>query len=294
MGKILIIGASGFIGGRLYTYLKNVDQKLEVMGTYYSNKRFPELIYLDVTDYLSLKSLIINNKFDFIFLLSGIKDLKSCESDYNKTYILNYMPIEYIIDIIESNKLHTKLIFMSSDYVFDGLKGNYTDDDIPNPNTNYGRTKFLAEQSLLKSKISYKIVRSSAVVGKGGTFFDWIIEQFNSCQVELFSNVYFTPTPVTFLCEVLYRLIIDFDTIDKSILHIVGEKKMSRYDFGVMVYEFYKSKLNMKTNVNLVPKELQLENTLFRRDLSMIQSTFVRRYQNRKFEDYIKEEISNV
>jgi dTDP-4-dehydrorhamnose reductase len=204
------------------------------------------------------------------------------------------MPVEYVVDIIESNKLHTKLIFMSSDYVFDGSKGNYKDDDIPNPNTNYGITKFLAEQLLLQSKISHKIVRSSAVVGKGGTFYNWIIEQFNNCQVELFSNVYFTPTPASFLCEVLYRLIIDFDSIDKNILHIVGEKKMSRYEFGVMVYEFYKNKLNMKKNVKLVPKELQLEHTFFRRDLSMIQSTFVRRYQNRKFEDYIKEEISNV
>jgi len=295
MKKILIIGASSFIGSRLYIYLKTIKQKLEIVGTYYSNKLLPELIYLDITNLSSLKSCIINKKFDFIILFSGIKDLKSCESDYNKAYILNYMQIKYIIDIIESNKLDTKVIFMSSDYVFDGLNGNYTDKDMPNPNTNYGRTKFLAEQALSKSNINYKIIRSSAVMGKGGVFFDWFLEQLNnSDEIELFNNVYFTPTLVLFLCEMIYKLLIDFDTIHENVLHIVGEKRMSRYEFGKIVYEFYRNSLNMKINVKLIPKEIELEHTFFRRDLSMIPSEFVKKQQNRKFEDYIKEEILNV
>ena len=294
MKKISIIGASSYIGRRLYSFFKSNKGDFKVEGTYYSNKSFPELTQLNVTNFTDLEFYLKNNDFDFVILLSGIKDVKKCELNYNLAYNLNVRPISYIIDIVKKNNFKTGVIFMSSDYVFDGMRGDYSDKDKPNPNTNYGKTKFLAEQELLKSGINYKIVRTSAVMGKGGVFFDWIIKEFNkSNEIELFSNVYFTPTPLLFLCEMIYNLIIQFNSVTEKILHIVGERKMSRYEFGNLIYEIYKNNLNFKSTPNLVPKEMNFTNTFFQKDLSMLHSNFVKINQIRKLEDYLEEEIEN-
>ena len=255
---------------------------------------FPEhcgyLDYLDVTDIKQLRQYLLSVKPRFLILLAGTKDVKLCEKDYDFAYKLNTQPTKDIIKIIEKNRIETKLLFFSSDYVFDGEKGFYKTTDTPNPNTNYGKTKLLAEKALLRSKIDFKIVRSGAVMAKGTNFFDWFTESLKKQQdIKLFSNTYFSPTPVNFLNEMVLEIIIAYDEIADRIIHIVGEKRMSRYDFGKFLSSFYKDK-----KATIQPEAVDFSKFTFQKDLSLIRSDFVIEKQNVPLESYIEKLILDV
>jgi len=287
--KISIIGASGFIGYRLYKYLIRFDN-FEIKGTYNLNKK-SYLERVDITNKKSLQSYLLRETPDFILWIAGNKNIKGCEGDYNFAYNINTKPIEYLVDIINNNYeiIKPKILFFSADYVFDGDSGDYRDNDRPNPMTNYGKTNLVAEKVLEKSVIDYKIIRTAAVMGKGGTFFDWLLKIINEeKEIGLYSNTYFSPTPIEFLNENIKNIIINYEKIESKIIHIVGEKSLSRYEFASKL-----AKLIKKTMLNFYPQEANIEFSLFQRNLSLIQSDFIRKNQKKNLWEYIKEEVEN-
>lgn len=287
--KISIIGASGFIGYRLYKYLINFDN-FEVKGTYNLNKKYLYLEKVDITNKKSLQYYLLRETSDFVLWIAGNKNIKECERDYNFAYKINTRPIEDLVNIICNYKIDTKVLFFSTNYVFEGKDGNYKDnDDRKNPKTNYGKTKLLAENILENSALDYKIVRTSAVMGRGGTFFDWLLKIMNEEKIiKLYSNIYFSPTPIEFINENIKYIVDNYDKIESKVIHLVGEKHLSRYEFGVKLI-----KLLQKDNIKYYPQEVNLEFLLFQKDLSLIQSDFIRTNQKRNLWEYIKEEVEN-
>lgn len=86
-----------------------------------------------------------------------------CENDKENCYDLNVNAVQYLADICSEIDAH--LIHISTDFIFDGVKGNYTEEDTPNPLSYYGETKLLSEQLLVNSTISYSILRTILVYG---------------------------------------------------------------------------------------------------------------------------------
>lgn len=288
MKKIVIIGASGFIGSALFNYLsQKLSSDYVVKGTYFSNKKADELLYLDITDSEQIEQYLLIEKPDFILMLAGNKDVKKCEMDYSFAYQMNTQPVECIVDAIKKHELDTKLIFFSTDYVFDGEKGNYTNKDIPNPITNYGKTKLLAERVLFESNIDFKIIRTGAVMGKNGIFFDWLLRALNiENNVSVFDNVFFSPTPIQLLNEIVCALILNYENIPEKLLHIVGDQRLNRYQFAMMISRLVETKC-----ANLVPENANFEQSLFHKDLSLNQSDFVRERQTKSLDEYLENEV---
>lgn len=288
MIKISIIGASGFIGYRLYKYLIRFNN-FEVQGTYNLNKKNLYLKKVDITDKKNLQNYLLQETPDFILWLSGCKDIKKCEDDYNFAYGVNTKPIEDLVSIIYQSKISTKVLFFSTNYVFEGIDGNYQDNDKQNPKTNYGKTKALAENILRESLLDYKIIRTSTVMGRGGTFFDWLLKVINEGkEIKLYSNIYFTPTPLEFLNENIKNIIDNFDKIESKIIHLVGEKRLSKYEFSVKL-----AKLIKQENIKFYPQEVNLESPWIQRDLSLLQSNLVKRNQVKYFWDYMEKEVKD-
>ena len=287
MTKISIIGASGFIGYRLYQYLIRFNN-FEVQGTY----NFKKNLYLkkvDITNHKNLQNYLLQETPDFILWLSGCKDINKCENDYNFSYGINTKPIEDLVSILYQSKISTRVLFFSTNYVFEGIEGNYQDNAKQNPRTNYGKTKTLAENILRESSLDYKIIRTSAIMGRGGTFFDWLLKAINEeKEINLYSNIYFTPTPLEFLNENIKNMIDNFDKIESKIIHLVGEKRLSKYEFAIELAKLVKQK-----NIKIYPQEVNLESPWIQRDLSLLQSNLVKRNQVKYFWDYIEKEVKD-
>jgi dTDP-4-dehydrorhamnose reductase len=285
--SILIIGASGYLGQALYRYFQQTfSGKYLVTGTYYSGLPPGNLEKLDITSFGELEEVLVRLAPDFIVLAVGDKNVQGCEDDYSRAYDLNTRPVESIISIISRYGLSSRLIYLSTDYVFDGKTGQYQDSDTPNPTTNYGKTKYLAEQALIKSGVRFKIVRTAAVMGKGGTFFGWLIQKLkNEKQVSMYDNVFFSPTPLQFLVEMIGATLENYESIPQNILHIVGEKRISRYQFALLVSSILKSDVRIYAEKNLD------RSMLFQPDLSMVPSDIINTWRKRDFEDYLKDEI---
>jgi len=251
--KIAIIGASGFIGSALYySFLKKI-KKSNLIGTYYKNY-IPGTHYFDASNPDNIKDFF--QKFrdiDFIILSHGSKDLAKCESDYASAYENN---VQQTINIVKSAKYfnkRTKIIFISSNYVFDGKRGLYEEYDKKNPKTIYGKTKSLAEDYLFNQDIPWTIVRTSSVIGLRSTFIKWIKQESkNKKRISLYNNVKINPTPLTMLTEFFNLLIFDTQPnyINNQIFHFVSKEIESKYSFVINNYETLGLKVKIDPIIN--------------------------------------------
>lgn len=255
MQKIAIIGAYGFIGHHLLNYFLD---KYNIVA--------PTKKELDITVKEDWARFLKKENPEFVILLAGSKNVKELEKDWEYAYKINTQSVINYIQSVEENGIKSKLIYFSSDYVFDGSIGNYTSDDLPSPITNYGKSKLLSEQALQASRINYKIIRTSAVMGEGGVFYEWLIKLLKTEKyIDMYSNVFFTPTDINLLIRNIEKIINNYDCINKNILHVVGEESLSRYNFACHI------KKTMQNAVAEIKKiQIDTSHSTFEKNLTML------------------------
>ncbi|MGK4578721.1 SDR family oxidoreductase [Kitasatospora sp. HPMI-4] len=157
--RILLLGASGFVGGGLWTAL---SARHEVVGTF-AARRVPGLVPLDLRDERALAGLAGGGGFDLVVHAAGLVPLEAAEGDPGRAHALNVRPVEVLLDAVRTSA--AKVVFLSSDYVFDGTRSQYTEDDPRSPVNVYGRTKAAAEDLLLADG-THLVVRIPMVFGR--------------------------------------------------------------------------------------------------------------------------------
>jgi len=284
---VAIIGASSFIGNSLYNACIEKLPQFTPIGTFFSHKKNNTYVFLDVKKKDEIENFLTQYNPNYIIIVSGIKDVKRCEDDFTFAMSLNVQPVKDLVDLIGKLSLQCKVLFISSDYVFDGETGNYRDDDPPNPKTNYGLTKLLAEKILTSSSINYKIVRTSAVIGKGSPFFDWLMEALKKNEkIEVFDDVFFSPTPISMFVESMIKLLENYDSIVERIIHISGGKRISRYNFATFI------KTICSSDSILIPINGMSTGSLFQHDLSLCSSNLLKDWDLGNVEEYFQQEIA--
>jgi dTDP-4-dehydrorhamnose reductase len=260
--KILILGASGFIGSYLSAHLTN--QGFTVIGTYKGHLR-PNLIHLDLLDKNEVNGVLGKINPDVVILLSGTKDVARCEKDPSFAMDLNYQTVRNFVDSCVSNKKNPRLIFFSTDYVFDGLRGSYRTTHLTGARTMYGLSNVIAEKVLQSSGLPCLVLRVSAIMGKTGGFYKWLESKLKQGErVELFENTFFSPTSIGHVCRFVG------DEVDKGseryqIRHLNDGYRMSRYQFGIAVARA----LGVPESL-VVPTVADFNATHFQPDLSLL------------------------
>ena len=145
--KILITGASSYVGARIYSDLK---KKFEVIGTYYTNKLFPELELLDIRNKSEVEKFVQKTKPDIIIHIAANASGSWCEQNPEQAIAINQAGTQNITDA--ANDFNAKVIFISS------LA-------IANVESLYGRTKIAGENFVKNVKEGYVILRPSLIVG---------------------------------------------------------------------------------------------------------------------------------
>lgn len=158
--KILVTGANGQLGWDVVKKLQK--QNIECYAA--RRKDF------DLVDFKATKEFIINYMPDAVIHCAAYTAVDKAEDEQGLCYLVNASATENIAEICQ--KINAKMMYISTDYVFDGTKdGFYEVDDKPNPINVYGKTKLLGEKAVQRILDKYFIVRISWVFGKHGNNF---------------------------------------------------------------------------------------------------------------------------
>lgn len=237
MKKILIVGASGLVGGNCRQYF--TEKKLEVIGTHLN---FPTEYthYFDATNLEDSKNEFVLNQieqFDCIIHCGALTHVDYCEDNIEESYQKTVDSTKKLLGIASEEKI--KFIYISTDYVFDGESGPYKEEDTTNPINVYGKHKLEAEREVIKlKKNNYLIARITNVYGKeirGKNFVSRIINNtLSNKKLKLPVDQYATPVSAYDVARALYKLIID----DKQgIYHIGSTDYMNRYQLASKVVD---------------------------------------------------------
>lgn len=141
--KIVILGG-GFLGNTLYEFLKDIYQV--VMADI--SPKFSYIYQLDALNTVELKNFLFRHNPDVIINTIALSSYYLCELNKDLCMKINFQLAKQISEL--SNDLKSKLIFISSSYIFSGIKGDYSESDAPDSKTAYAKSKILAEQAALK------------------------------------------------------------------------------------------------------------------------------------------------
>ena len=236
--KIVITGASGLLGHKIVNELKDTDN--EIVAIYNRNKppiegRNIKWISIDLEDLVRLQDLILKIRPNAIIHAGSYTDVDGCELNKRHAWRVNVESTRTIAKI--SKVVNSYLIYISTDYVFDGSKGRYSEEDTPSPINYYGLTKLLGEEAVKSQDILYTIVRTSAIYGVGYgkvNFGKYIIEKLSRKEsIKALKDQYVSPTLNTLLAKSIVELL---EIRYPGTLHIAGER-MSRYQFAKTVAE---------------------------------------------------------
>lgn len=211
------------------------------MGTAFHNRTpppFPHEI-VDLTDDLSVSSLMKSFAPNVIVHSAAMSKVAECEDHPEAARNLNVAATARLVRWAQ--RLSAKFIFLSSDQVFDGLKGGYRESDAPHPISEYGLTKLEAEHLIFTSETKSLVVRSNNIVGKsigwGECFTDWVVKRMRSGQsVPLFRDQYRSPIHIRALEDLLVEACLSDIT---GLIHAGGPRRMSRLDIGYAVCRAY-------------------------------------------------------
>ena len=146
--KSLIIGGSSKLGEHIVRFNKD---KFDF--TYFKNKK-KNGYFFDILD--DKKKLPDLNKYKSVIVLSAISNPSVCQ---NNPKYSNEINVEATIDLIKFiSKFNLKIIFFSSEFIYDGIKGNYNEKDPPNPINLYGYQKLKVENFIIKNVKKYSIL----------------------------------------------------------------------------------------------------------------------------------------
>jgi len=240
MKKVLVTGISGFIGNYLY---KHKPDNIQLSGTYFKNK--PELLEAKLLklDLMQVDKFVAHNtqNFDVVIHCASESSLTECEKNQEKAYLLNSEATERLASW--SFKQKSKFLFLSTDIVFEGNKGDYSETDKPQPINIYGKSKLDAEKKILKIHENAVIVRLALCLGRGLgntiSFIDWFLSRLeNDESVPLFYNEFRTPVSAKFAAQAIWELA---SNEFNGIIHLTGKDKINRYDIGVKMLDYLNS-----------------------------------------------------
>ena len=274
--KLLVLGGSGLIGNAL---LKNYKNEFDILTTFYKNhisiKNVRSFQYSFPNDLNNLRELLEKEKPDVLVNTMGYSNIDFCELNKSDTEMLHVEVTEKICKLCEN--IGTKQIFLSSDYVFDGEKGNYSEDDVPNPINYYGLSKLKAEQLILKNPIN-TVIRTSVIYDWDyrARFFNSVIKNLqNNQEINATTDVYNSVTFLDNLVESIFKVI----TLNQNgIFHVVDSACVNRFEFAEMIAKIFRLDKNLiKTvsvqdepkNIAKRPKNACLNNSKAKKELGL-------------------------
>ena len=226
--RVVVTGSSGLLGRSLMNVLKSDH---EVVGI---DKHVPEGqtdLTVDITEKEQTLKSIVTSHPSVVVHTAAATDVDRCETERDLAQRINVGGTANIA--AGCARVGAKLILISTDYVFDGLKGNYTETDEPNPISYYGLTKLEAERIVASASSDSLAIRTSVLYGWHPSklnFATWILKGLHEHQTLKVVNDHInSPTLADNLADAIHKAI---ERNSQGILHIAGNERISRFEFA--------------------------------------------------------------
>jgi len=288
--RLLVTGSSGMLGKALCNRFKD---DYELYATDITESETPSFNKLDVTSQADVTGIVKQIKPDIVIHAAAYTDVDGCETSEEKAFKVNTDGARNVA--LALRDLGGILLYISTDYVFDGKKKKpYTEDDQPNPINVYGNSKLEGERAVQEVLNKYVVIRSSWLYGGGGkNFVDTINKQpFYKEGLKVVSDQVGSPTYTSDLADGVFRLVrCALDRTIEKIYHVTNSGRVSWYDFAKMILKY----ADIKNASILSVSSEESDRVALRPRMSALDN---RRYQKttghklRSFEEALKEYIS--
>lgn len=232
--KVLVVGASGLVGSRVLSELEK-SAEFEAEGTCLSRTAVG-LRRLDITDVDETRKLISRLKPDVIVHTAALTNVDYCEDYRSEAYGINVRGTGNVVDA--AREAGCRVVYISTDFVFDGLNGPYGEDDATNPVNYYGRTKL--EGETLVSGIGHVIARTTVVYGWKSGSKNFLMQVFGKLSANEEMNVavdqYGSPTLADNMATAVVELIKEKKN---GIYNIAGVDVMNRHEFALKIAKIF-------------------------------------------------------
>ena len=240
MERILVIGA-GFLGQQIITDV--ADSTNNVLGTIFSSKINGEKI--DIRKMDSVTRCVDKFNPDLIINCAANVNLDFLENNPDLAFSINSEGAKNVA--LVAKKKCIKLVHISTDGVFDGAKGMYTENDSPNPINVYGKSKFLGEKLIQENLEDHIIIRTNfyGINQKNTGLLNWILQRLSDGERIIgFDNIIFNPLHVSDLS----KLILEIAQSDyRGVLHLASNDVLSKFEFAVKVADIFHLNKNLIT-----------------------------------------------
>ena len=253
--RILITGASGLLGLNLAL---ETTYRHTVFGTVNHHLLNTDAFSVIQTDLLApgaVEHMLESTHPDWVIHCAALANLEACEADPLLAQQMNTdLPRTLASYVARSG---ARLVHISTDAVFDGLRGSYTEQDIPTPACVYSRTKLEGERAVAEADPSAIIARV--------VFYGWSLEGrrslaeffFNNLSqgkpVNGFTDVFFCPLQVTDLADLLVRMLL---MNLSGLYHVVSSEALSKYEFGMRLAQRFALDGNLINPISITQAQL--------------------------------------
>ncbi len=240
--KILLTGSNGLLGQAM-TSIFTRETDFEIIQSSIEEKTYLDYGHpyevLDITKKEDVKRIVDFFTPDIIINCSAFTNVDLCETEREQSWRINVDGVKNLI--IAAKRNDSKIIHYSTDYIFDGKNGPYTEGSVPNPVSFYGREKLASENALITSDINYAIIRTLVLYGIGNNikpnFALWMIENLkNNNPVHIVTDQI---SNVTMIDDVAFGTLKIIENKCTGIYNVAGSDILSRYDFAIKMCEVF-------------------------------------------------------
>lgn len=255
--RILIIGATGMLGSAIM--MTTTDY--ELWGTYLGKKPISEkILELDITNKKQVENFLYNNNPDAIIHTAALTNVDFCENNPDIAKKVHVKGTQFLLQI--AKEIDAYFLYISTDSVFDGKKGNYKEVDTPNPLNVYAQTKYEGELEVLKYQNS-SIVRTN-IYGFNWlpkqSIAEWILSTLRKEKnIKLFKDVHFSPILVNNLSEILFEIV---ELKLKGVFHVAGSDSITKLGFGELIADIYNLKKKVINPISIGTLNLKAQRPL--------------------------------
>ncbi len=231
--QVLITGALGQLGSALHSQLAT---KFDLILTDLNGNADKNILKLDITNPSELDTFFSRYAPEIVINLAAFTDVDRCEQQPDLAEDVNYNSIKFLAQYCSC-----RFIQISTDYVFDGGNGPYSEDDKTSPINIYGKTKLAAEKFIAQNFKDWCILRTNVLFdyqeGTKASFIKWVIDSLkNGQKLNVVDDQFNNPTWTNDFAEII-ELVIERDV--KGLYHYGGADYLNRYDFALMIADVF-------------------------------------------------------